>query len=134
MTQTLGFKRSKSPVKNLRSSQAKVYELNTGEYKQGNIFPCRKANPVKKISRKHSKPELYQNITKKKDEGELKLKLIKSLVKTEVRPPSRKDLSKRNLVNNQKRASSALLRTFSNPKILSIQNRQLVKGTKILIQ
>ena len=89
---------------------------------------------MKRISRKHSKPETYQNITQKKDEGELKFKLIKSLVKTEARPPSRKDLSKRNLANNQKRASSALLRTFSNPKILSIENRQLVKGTKILIQ
>jgi hypothetical protein len=61
--------------------------------------------------------------------------MIQSLIRTDIRPDTKKSRSQRN-IHSQKnvRSSSALLRTFSNPKILSIENRQLVKGTKIFLQ
>ena len=89
-------------------------------------------NISKRSPRKHDY-ETIQNIPKKKDVGELKIQLIKKLVKTQTKPDPKKNLSKRNLAKSDRRASSALLRTFSNPKILLIENRQLVKGTKIFL-
>ena len=91
----------------------------------------RKVNCIKRVTRRYEQ-DTFQNLVKRKGEGDLKMQLIKSLVKTESRPDTKKSFSQRNIqLQKGRRANSALLRTFSNPKILSSENRQLIKGTKI---
>ena len=76
-------------------------------------------NISKRPPKKHDY-ETIQSMPKKKDVGELKIQLVKKLIKTETKPDPKKNLSRRNMAKSDRRASSALLRTFSNPKILLI--------------
>jgi len=61
------------------------------------------------------------------------MKLVKNMIKSEMKPELAKHIS-HSQVKSTNRLGSALPRTFSNPKILSIANRQLVKGTKIIFR
>jgi len=83
----------------------------------------------------HPKPS-EQKASKKmknRNEGELKLQIMKTIAKKDTIKHSkvRKSHNIRSSDKNDKN-NSLFMRTFSNPKLLAIRNGQLVTGTKIL--
>lgn len=136
MVNTFALKKTRAslrPKKTTQVFQFKAYQQHFNQdYHPPNLFPSRTHQSLKKMHPKPSEQKASKKM-KNRNEGELKLQIMKTIAKKDTIKHSkvRKSHNIRSSDKNDKN-NSLFMRTFSNPKLLAIRNGQLVTGTKIL--